>query len=47
MLDNGGNTDRIDNGQARVLRDSDGLSEKISSLKSAHILTRLLNDDSK
>jgi hypothetical protein len=37
MVDNGGNTDKITNGQGRVFWDNDGVSEKVTSLKSAHI----------
>ena len=39
MIDNGGdNAHYILNGQGRVFWDKDGVSEKVSSLKSAHII---------
>lgn len=47
MVDNGGNTDKIENGQARIIYDSDGTSEKVSTLKSAHLVRILTPSDAK
>ena len=47
MIDNGGNTNKITNGQGRVFWDSDGVSEKIASLKSAHISVGSVAKDAK
>jgi len=47
MVDNGGNTDKIENGQARIIYDSDGTSEKVSTFKSAHLTRILTPDDAK
>ena len=41
MADNGGNAGIISNGQGRVFWDSDGISDRISRLKSARIPARL------
>ena len=40
MLDNHGYSVYIDNGDGRVFYDSDGVSEKITSLKGAQIMTK-------